>query len=276
MHHGEVSRGARAVAGLAVLALIGAAVVGFGLHYWSRPRIFPPADGCAIKALGNTVSLEPEQAANAATISAVAVRRGLPPHAVTVALATALQESKLRNLTYGDRDSLGLFQQRPSQGWGRPEQITDPRFAAGSFYSRLVRIPGWQTMPVAEAAQIVQHSADGSAYASWEPQARTLAQAMTGHAGAGVACTLRHPAGDPRTLARAVLADFGAPVLDGPVVDPVRGWAVAGWLVAHARVHRLAKVSYLGHTWTASTGQWRSAQPVSQRVSFTPAPAQAG
>ena len=71
----------------------------------------------------------------------------------------ALQESGLHNLSYGDRDSLGLFQQRPSQGWGTPAQIMSPRHAAAAFYRRLSRIAGWQAMPVTEAAQTVQHSA---------------------------------------------------------------------------------------------------------------------
>ena len=84
------------------------------------------------------VEVTPEQAGNAATISAVAVSRGLSSRATTIAIATALQESKLRNLRYGDRDSVGLFQQRPSQGWGTVEQILDPVYASNAFYNKLV------------------------------------------------------------------------------------------------------------------------------------------
>jgi len=109
----------------------------------------------------------------------VGKRLGLADHAVSVALATALQESKLRNLNYGDRDSLGLFQQRPSQGWGPPAKILVPRLAAAAFSTRLRSVPGWQTLPVADAAQAVQHSASAAAYAPWETEARLLARTLT-------------------------------------------------------------------------------------------------
>jgi hypothetical protein len=122
--------------------------------------------------------LSPSQVENATTIARVAVERGLPDHAVTVALATALQESGLENLNYGDRDSLGLFQQRPSQGWGTPAQVTDPRYAAGKFYDSLVQVPGWQWLPVTVAAQEVQRSAFPDAYAKWEGLATDLCKAL--------------------------------------------------------------------------------------------------
>lgn len=118
------------------------------------------------------------QLGNARIIYAVAVQRGLPRRAVIVALATALQESTLRNLTSGHLDSLGLFQQRPSQGWGTPAQILDPAYAAGIFYDHLVRVPGWQTLPVTVAAQAVQGSGLPGAYAKWEPLATQLADAI--------------------------------------------------------------------------------------------------
>ncbi|WP_219419845.1 hypothetical protein [Pseudonocardia nigra] len=91
-----------------------------------------------------------------------------------MALATALQESGLRNLDYGDRDSLGLFQQRPSQGWGSPAEVQDPRYAATQFYDRLVDVPGWTEMPLWQAAQTVQRSAFPTAYAKWEQTAADL------------------------------------------------------------------------------------------------------
>lgn len=77
---------------------------------------------------------------------------------MTIALATALQESALRNIDYGDRDSLGLFQQRPSQGWGTPAQIMDPVYSAGVFYDRLAEVPGYSRLPLTVAAQRVQRS----------------------------------------------------------------------------------------------------------------------
>lgn len=102
-----------------------------------------------VSGAGDSASYEftPEQAVNAATISAVGTTRGLPERAVAIALATALQESGLRNIQHGDRDSLGLFQQRPSQGWGTTKQIMDPTYAAGVFYEHLVKVSGYERLP---------------------------------------------------------------------------------------------------------------------------------
>jgi hypothetical protein len=109
---------------------------------------------------------------------AAAAPAPLPARAWVIALATAQQESGLRNLNGGDRDSLGLFQQRPSQGWGTPQQIMDPMYAASKFYERLVQVPNWQTIPLTEAAQAVQRSAFPNAYAQWEPLAEALVGAL--------------------------------------------------------------------------------------------------
>ena len=92
------------------------------------------------------------------------MRRGLPARAASIALATAYQESKLRNLDHGDRDSLGLFQQRPSQGWGTAEQLQDPYYAVNAFYDALVKVDGYQAMRITEAAQKVQRSGFPEAY----------------------------------------------------------------------------------------------------------------
>ncbi|RCV47312.1 hypothetical protein DEF23_27000, partial [Marinitenerispora sediminis] len=137
----------------------------------------PPPSGCTLTAAGDTDELEVEQAANAATISGVAFGRDLPPHAVVVAFATVWQESKFRNIEFGDRDSVGLFQQRPSQEWGDPEQLMDPVYSSGEFYDGLVEIAGYEEMPVYEAAQAVQRSADGFAYDQHERRSRTMAAA---------------------------------------------------------------------------------------------------
>ncbi|HEY6796820.1 MAG TPA: hypothetical protein VI248_19285, partial [Kineosporiaceae bacterium] len=105
-----------------------------------------------------------EQRGVAATVVAVGRSRGMPPRAVVVALATAMQESQLRNLPGGDADSIGVFQQRPSTGWGTPAQLASPTYQATAFYTALTAIPGWQTMPLAQAAQAVQRSAHPAAY----------------------------------------------------------------------------------------------------------------
>src|SRR5690554_4916402 len=103
----------------------------------------------------------------------------MPHRAVVVALAAAMQESGLRNLDYGDRDSLGLFQQRPSQGWGSPEQVTDPEYAASAFYRSLGRVDGWEGMRVTDAAQAVQRSAYPEAYQRHEAAAEQLAAGLS-------------------------------------------------------------------------------------------------
>jgi hypothetical protein len=114
------------------------------------------------------------QTRNAATVINVARTRALPPRAAVIAVATAIQESSLNNLRHGDRDSVGLFQQRPSQGWGSTDQLTDPVYAASAFYGTLTAIPDWQTKPLADVAQSVQRSAHPSAYAKWEQAASAL------------------------------------------------------------------------------------------------------
>ncbi|MEW1723927.1 hypothetical protein [Streptomyces sp. NPDC093109] len=162
-------------------------------------------------------SMTPAMAVNAATISAVGTSRGLPERAVTIALATALQESALRNLDHGDRDSLGLFQQRPSKGWGTEAQIQDPVYSAGQFYDHLVKVPGYSRLPLTEAAQRVQRSGFPQAYAKHEPDAALLAAAFTGRAAASLTCTA--PAGgvvgDPKKVRTELVRDFGSGVLPG-------------------------------------------------------------
>ncbi|WP_455680829.1 C40 family peptidase [Streptomyces celluloflavus] len=119
-----------------------------------------------------------EQIPNAKTILATGVAMKVPPRGQIVALATALQESGLRNLDYGDRDSLGLFQQRPSQGWGTAQQVRDPVHASTKFYEGLLKVSGWQSMTIAQAAQAVQASGFPDAYAKWEPLATALQKAI--------------------------------------------------------------------------------------------------
>lgn len=135
----------------------------------------------ATEAVDGTVgSLDDEQADNATIIITVGRDLNVPPRGWVIAIATAIQESGLRNLDHGDRDSLGLFQQRPSMGWGTPEQILDPHYAATAFYERLLREPGWESMPLTEAAQAVQRSAFPDAYAQHEPAAQRIVEAYLG------------------------------------------------------------------------------------------------
>lgn len=121
-----------------------------------------------------------EQMTNAATIVEVGQADHVPVYGEVIAVATAMQESSLVNLDYGDRDSLGLFQQRPSQGWGTPEQILDPVYASNQFYTHLLAIPGWQQLPLTVAAQDVQRSAYPGAYARWQEPATAVVSHLTG------------------------------------------------------------------------------------------------
>ncbi|MEU6070534.1 M23 family metallopeptidase [Streptomyces sp. NPDC047082] len=122
----------------------------------------------------NSVHWSAEQQHWASVITNVARSRGLPPRAAVIAVATAMQESGLRKINYGDRDSLGLFQQRPSQGWGTAAQVTDAVYASNNFYKRLVNVSHWQTRPLTQAAQAVQRSGLPQAYAKWEKTAGEL------------------------------------------------------------------------------------------------------
>ncbi|WP_445527431.1 C40 family peptidase [Streptomyces cyslabdanicus] len=119
-----------------------------------------------------------EQVPNAATIVAAGLSLDVPKKGQIIALATAMQESRLRNLGSGDRDSLGLFQQRPSQGWGSAQQIQDPVYASEQFYKHLLKVDGWQQMTVTQAAQAVQKSGLPNAYAQWENLATALRAAI--------------------------------------------------------------------------------------------------
>jgi len=173
-----------------VLAAVVLVVAGVAL-LWDEDLVpFVSPDLCTATVDGHTVSLDVEQAGHAGLITAIAVSRGLPARAASIALATAYQESDLRNLEGGDRDSLGLFQQRPSQGWGEPEEILDPTYATNAFYDALVRIDGYEAMEITVAAQAVQRSAFPDAYADHEQDARTLASALTGNSARAFSCRL--------------------------------------------------------------------------------------
>lgn len=260
-----------------VLALVALAVGGVALLL---TRLVPDraSETCAVVLDDGTRHvLDADQADNAALITAITVRRELPARAATIALATAVQESKLRNIDYGDRDSLGLFQQRPSQGWGTPEQVTDPVYATNAFLDGLVEVPGYTELPVTEAAQIVQRSAYPDAYADHEPEGRAFASALTGHSPASLTCHLPEP-DDGASPAAAVTArleqDLGITTTaqDGAVVveaatlpgdDPERmAWAVAHWAVATAVETGAGTVAVGDHVWQRAEGneaQWRPA-----------------
>jgi hypothetical protein len=167
-----------------VLVLVG---VGFLVDREGGTPFFD-SHGCTAEVDGLVVDLTLEQAENAALITAIAMQRGLPARAASIALATAYQESEILNIEHGDRDSVGLFQQRPSQGWGTVEQILDPVYSTNAFYDGLVQVDGYEAMEITAAAQAVQRSAYPDAYADHEADGRALASALTGNHEAAFWC----------------------------------------------------------------------------------------
>ncbi len=171
-----------------VLALIAGGVV-----LWSSYNKVPlPIDDrCAATVNGNTTTIDPEQARNAAIIAGMSIKRGLAPRAASIALATAYQESGIRNLDYGHADSIGLFQQRPSKGWGTIEEIMDPWYSTREFYRAMERVKNWRTRDINDVAQAVQRSAYPDAYRQHEQNARTLASSLTGETPASFTCVVK-------------------------------------------------------------------------------------
>ncbi len=180
----------------------------------------PEADAEPLRA-----ELAPDQAVYAALVVGVANQRALPARAATIGIATAIQESGLRNIDYGDRDSLGLFQQRPSQGWGTEEQVQDPLYSTNAFYDGLVEVDGYTELDVTVAAQEVQRSGFPEAYADHEGEGRALASALYGLSPASLTCDLRPVRDDPD---RAAPDEQAAELLDNLGAFGPRGWESGG------------------------------------------------
>lgn len=264
--------------GLVLLGLVGSVAAGWA---WLRGSVgsIPVREYCTALVGDGMGDLDPEQAGNAAVIASIAVRRGLPARAATIGIATAMQESKLRNIDYGDRDSLGLFQQRPSQGWGTKKQVQDPVYATNAFYDVLVKVEGYQDLPITDAAQKVQRSAFPTAYEQHEPEARALASSLAGYSPGAFTCTLRmpdvtkQPVGANGLTSRATAvakaaktetgrtaaADPGA--ADGTVLrfslsgkeSGRLAWSVAHWAVARAQALDVVAVEVGGKQWRRSS-----------------------
>jgi hypothetical protein len=286
--------------------VLAAVVVLVALAVWAVVRVLtasepapPVVEACRATVDEATWTLSPEQADNAALIAATSVRRGLPARAATIGLATAMQESKLVNVDYGDRDSLGLFQQRPSQGWGTEEQVQDPVFATNAFFDALVKVPGYTELPVTEAAQAVQRSAYPEAYAAHEDLARAFASALTGWSPAALTCTLA-PADEAGTVAAVAAriardlgelpatsdeadAEAGTPatvLVDASTLAPddaLRGaWALAQWAVAVADPLAVDAVQVSDQVWRRGTDGWHALGTLATGASDdTPVPAPA-
>ena len=252
-----------------VVLLVGAIVLLTG----GTATVVAPRARCTVTAppdspgLPATHSLSPEQADSVATVVGVGRRLGVPDRAVTIALATAVQESGLANLRGGDRDSLGLFQQRPSQGWGTEEQILDPVRSSTAFYEALLQVPGWAGMDVTEAAQRVQRSGFPEAYADHEPEARLMAVAFLGQAPGAFTCANLELGAARDDVAALARTELGTARLSG-AQEPAVGWALATWLVAHAERLAVDRVAFDGRTWTAASGAWADGGPAEGRLAL--------
>ena len=272
--------------GCLVLALILLIAGGVGAFWLLRSRnLTEPVPGqqrCVATANNKSAVVDLEQAHFASIIAGVAVRQGLPPRAASIALATAYQETGIRNLDYGDRDSVGLFQQRSSQGWGTKKQLMDPDYAAGKFYDALVKINNWQTDNINDVAQKVQRSGHPEAYNDHETDARVLASALTGQSSAGFSCLDRSgTAGDTKGLRSALQQTFGNvdDSADGSMItiragSARRAWAYAHYAVANASLYGVTTVKIKNRSWQTqdfNLPDWQEASPTlqSERVEIT-------
>lgn len=258
------------IAALLTLALLaGLAFAGWKAYEYVYQRVTP--EQCTVVMEGGTTVLSAEQARNASVIVAVSVERGLPERAAVIALATAYQESDLRNLDYGDRDSLGLFQQRPSYGWGTEEEIMDPWYSSARFYEELVKFSGWETGDINDVAQQVQRSGFPEAYRQHVEKATAVAGALRGSVPEGIACLSfkESPTPDPSAFERvlAALGDGVSVAAEGgtstvTAADETLLWSAAQLAIANSYAGGLTSVVVADREWTASEGRWRdAAQP---------------
>lgn len=274
----------RALKYLAATAVVGTgATVGVVLLLNHLSGTAPLTERCAAVLDGTDWYLSPAQADNAALISGIAMQRGLPARAVTIALATAQQESKLINIDHGDRDSLGLFQQRPSMGWGTEAEILDPVYSTNAFYDGLVKVDGYEDMAITVAAQEVQRSGYPDAYARHEVRSRAWASGLTGHSPASLTCEIspveESAALDASAARDVVVGRLGRDLGLGPTgtlpggatveVDasplvqnePDRaGWSVAQWAVATAAETNVTEVRVADRVWTRESAEWTTAE----------------
>ncbi|MBK7821819.1 MAG: hypothetical protein IPJ61_12275 [Tessaracoccus sp.] len=248
-----------------VLALI--AVLGVGGLLANRLiyQRFTP-ERCTVTVGEQTTTLTREQATNASIIVAASVERGLPEQAAIVAIATAYQESGLRNLDYGDRDSLGLFQQRPSYGWGTEEEIMDPWYSSNRFYEELVKFDDWETTDVNDIAQKVQRSGHPEAYRKHVPDATAVAQSLLG-APESLSC-VNFDVGEPAPEAATdVLDAIGAEyTVDDSAIsiltpdDEARIWSAANMAIANSYAAGISSAQVIGREWRADREGWTAAK----------------
>jgi len=232
------------------------------VHSWLSDRgVVAPLPGeerCVATVNNRDVVLDLDQAYYTSIVVGLSVRRDLIPRAGSIAMATVYQESGIRNLDYGDRDSVGLFQQRPSAGWGTEKQLMDPYYATTKFYNALVKVDGWKTRDITKVAQAVQRSAYPDAYKDHEPDARVLASALTGQSAHAFTCLVHDEvAGDADGLAKSLETTFRENTVTADKVVTMKAkttrlaWAYAQYAVANAGRHGVVTVEVDGRVWTS-------------------------
>jgi hypothetical protein len=267
---------------LVALVLLVAGVVGVVNGLRDRGLTVPGQQRCVATANGRSVVLDLEQARLTSIVVGLSVRRGLAPRAASIAMATVYQETGIRNLDHGDRDSVGLFQQRPSQGWGTAEQLQDPYYATRKFYDALVKVRGWETGDINDVAQRVQRSGYPEAYRDHEADGRVLASVFTGSSPGGLTCLERAGrAGDADGLLASLEKSLGAvdSAAEGATVTLDVGrerlaWAYAHSALANAARYGVTAVTIGDQAWqtdgtTLPSWQDASAPIPSDRVSIT-------
>jgi hypothetical protein len=267
-----LKKGALIAIAVIVVAGLSAGVVALWSNFQQTP-LLPVADHCEANVNGSVTSIDLEQARNAAIITGVSIKRGLKPRAASIALATAYQESDIRNLDYGHSDSLGLFQQRPSQGWGTTAQIMNPWYSSKAFYQALVKVKNWQTGDINDVAQKVQRSAYPNAYRQHVANAKVLASSLTGETPASFSCVANSPseadAAGMKTFLSKSLGDTvtittTATGLQVVTKNAQNAWAVAHQAIAAGADYGLVSVNLGGASWTHSTtslASWTGTAP---------------
>ena len=256
-----------------VVTLVVVGALGFGAwkgYEWLVTRMIPNACYLQVEGAEEPLRLTNEQARNASIIVAESYNRGLSEQAAVIALATAWQESGLRNLNYGDRDSLGLFQQRPSYDWGTEEQIMDPWYSSGRFYEELIKFEGWESTDVNDIAQKVQRSGHPEAYRKHETNARALAGAFRGSKEGVLACLNREGTGTDRSVLDKVVATVPGVEIQGSgsettltASSPSAAWSVAQLAIANSADAGLTKVAVGDNQWSQDVRSWKDLQPLS-------------
>ncbi|WP_435869758.1 peptidoglycan DD-metalloendopeptidase family protein [Actinoplanes xinjiangensis] len=217
----------------AIVTVMAVLALAYVLNQSGQTALTGAGSTCTVPAAPGVGDWTAEQVTNAQIIVEVGRDRRIPPWGLVIAVATAIQESGLRNLPGGDRDSIGLFQQRPSQGWGTPTQLSDPAYQAGMFYAKLVTIDGWQRMPLTDAAQAVQISAYPQAYAQHTDTATRLVGYLAG--------TLHPPTGTSGALPCRAVSTMGW-------IQPVQAPIVSGFRTAERPGHDGVDLGAARHT----------------------------